>query len=136
MHLHITSYLNICQTKRYNYTTFSDFYGMKEEEIRKIFAQNLKIFRKEKKISQLALAEAAEVTANFINDIENCKKWVSPMTLSKLCEALEVEPYKFFLPIQIPNDTNSTLLSQFGNDIINQISNIVQITLDKYNARK
>lgn len=109
---------------------------MTEGEIRKLFAQNLKIFRKEKKISQLALAEASEVTANFINDIENCKKWVSPMTLSKLCEALEVEPYKFFLPIQIPNDTNGTLLSQFGNDIINQISSIVQITLDKYNARK
>lgn len=122
----------ICQTKRYNLTTISDFYCMKEEEIRKIFAKNLKYFRKERKISQFALAEIAEVTANFINDIENCKKWVSPSTLSKLSESLGVEPYRFFLPFQTTTTENAELLTQFTNDILSQVNSIVQKTLDVY----
>lgn len=105
---------------------------MKEEEIRKIFAQNLKYFRKERKISQFALAEIAEVTANFINDIENCKKWVSPSTLSKLSESLGVEPYRFFLPFQTTTTENAELLTQFTNDILSQVNSIVQKTLDVY----
>ena len=44
------------------------------------------------------LAAASGLAHNFINDIENEKKFVSDETIAKLAKALDVEPYKFFLP--------------------------------------
>jgi transcriptional regulator with XRE-family HTH domain len=69
----------------------------KPNEIQEIFSANIRRLRKTADITQLVLAKKAGLTYNFINDIENGKKWVSPETLSKLSKALEVEPYHFFL---------------------------------------
>lgn len=106
---------------------------MKEYEIRILFGQNMKRFRKEKNISQMQLAEKADLTFNFINDIENGKKWISPNTLSKLCTALEVQPYHFFLPMQnTKTPAKSELLLTFSDDILNQISKIFRETVERY----
>ncbi|MDR2182046.1 MAG: helix-turn-helix domain-containing protein [Treponema sp.] len=66
-------------------------------DIRAVFSSNLKFYRQKKQLSQLALSIKAELAHNFVNDIENGKKWVSPETISKLAGALDVEPYRFFL---------------------------------------
>ena len=63
---------------------------MEEMEIRKIFANNLKKIRKLKGLSQLKLANELQMAFTFINDIENCKKWVSPETLAKFSTFFEV----------------------------------------------
>jgi len=67
-------------------------------DIRTLFAKNLKRFRKMVKISQLELAALTGLAHNFINDIENEKKFVSDDTIAKLANALKVEPYRFLLP--------------------------------------
>jgi len=78
--------------------------------IRNLFAKNLKRYRELSKTSQMDLAAASGLAHNFINDIENEKKFVSDETIAKLAKALDVEPYKFFLP--------SEKLSTQGEDII------------------
>jgi transcriptional regulator with XRE-family HTH domain len=70
---------------------------MTDKEIRELFSKNLKRLRGNQEISQLNLANMAGVTNAFINDIENCKKWVSPETFAQICNALNVEPFQFFL---------------------------------------
>ena len=67
------------------------------EDIREIFSRNLKHFRNQKNLSQFALSNKAGLAHNFVNDIENRKKWVSPETIAKLAAVLEVEPYKLFI---------------------------------------
>ena len=67
------------------------------EDIREIFSRNLKHFRSKKKLSQFALSNEAGLAHNFVNDIENRKKWVSPKTIAKLSAVLEVEPYQLFV---------------------------------------
>jgi len=67
------------------------------EEIREIFSRNLKHFRGLKNLSQFALSNKAGLAHNFVNDIENRKKWVSPETIAKLAIVLEVEPYQLFI---------------------------------------
>jgi transcriptional regulator with XRE-family HTH domain len=67
------------------------------EDIREIFSRNLKHFRDIKNLSQFALSNKAGLAHNFVNDIENRKKWVSPETIAKLAEVLEVEPYQLFI---------------------------------------
>lgn len=71
---------------------------MTEQDIRRLFSLNLKRIRNRRDLSQLALANKADLTHNFVNDIENNKKWVSPKTMEKLTKALGVEPHELFLP--------------------------------------
>lgn len=114
---------------------WKNFIDMTEKEIRTLFGHNLKRFRKEKDISQMQLAEKADLTFNFINDIENGKKWISPNTLAKLSSALDVQPYHFFLSVQsVQNDKycKDETLSAFSDDVLNQISKILRETVERY----
>jgi len=93
--------------------------------VRNLFAKNLKRFRDLLKISQLDLATASGLAHNFINDIENGKKFVSDETIAKLAKALKVEPYKFFLP--------NVKLNTQGEDIIAEdFSDAIGILIKEY----
>ena len=71
---------------------------MTENEVRDLFGYNLKRIRKLRNISQLQLADAVDMHFTFINAIENGKKWVSPESIAKFTQALDIEAYQFFLP--------------------------------------
>lgn len=70
---------------------------MTENEVRKIFAENLKRLRKQRGLSQLKLANELQMAMTFINDIENCKKWISPETLSRFATFFCCSVSDFFL---------------------------------------
>jgi transcriptional regulator with XRE-family HTH domain len=65
--------------------------------VRKILAANMRRLRAETGMTQKQLAQLTGLQPNFINTIENMKKWVSPETLGRLAEALQVEPGELFL---------------------------------------
>lgn len=71
---------------------------MKEDEIQRRVAANIKKFRKEKGISQQELGKLAGLSDQTINSIEICRKWPSQTTLSKITNVLEVDIYQLFLP--------------------------------------
>ena len=105
---------------------------MKEEELRRIFAKNLKAYRKKQNLSQMELAAKAGITTNFVNDIENGKKWISPSTLSKFCEVLEIEPYKLFLEVDFEDKSSSKIINQFCSELSNDFQNLLNSISDKY----
>ena len=74
----------------------SDIVNEHEIYIRKIFARNLKKLRNDRHMSQMQLASVADISTNFINEIEHEKKWPSIETLARLVIALSVEPARFF----------------------------------------
>ena len=78
--------------------------------IRKIFARNLKKIRGDRHMSQMDLASVAEISTNFVSEIENEKKWPSIETLAKLVKALSVEPENFFAPEIIFKTNNADML--------------------------
>ncbi|MDR1506761.1 MAG: helix-turn-helix domain-containing protein [Treponema sp.] len=80
-------------------------------EIRELFSKNLKLFRSKQGLSQLALSSRAGLAHNFVNDIENGKKWVSPDTIAKLAEVLDVEPSDFFMSNPLNPPENSRIRS-------------------------
>jgi transcriptional regulator with XRE-family HTH domain len=94
-----------------------DRYDEDEMEVRSLVAQNLKRLRELKNMSQLSLSGICGLTHNFINDIENCTKWVSAKTIAKLASALEVEPYQFFLPGSLPDDAKLVYLKDFQDSL-------------------
>jgi transcriptional regulator with XRE-family HTH domain len=69
--------------------------------LRKTLSANIKKQRELAGLTQEKLAEKAGISANMINDIEGCRTWVSDKTLEKLTIALEVETYRFFIPLSL-----------------------------------
>jgi transcriptional regulator with XRE-family HTH domain len=74
-----------------------------ERDIRLLFAKNLKHLREQQHLSQMDLSGLSGITFNFINSIENCKKWVSPKTIAILASALKVKPHQFFIDEKLWN---------------------------------
>jgi transcriptional regulator with XRE-family HTH domain len=68
------------------------------DPIRKVLAGNIKKYRKHLGYSQEKLAEKAGLSAQTLNDIEGCRRWVSAMTITKLAKALHVAEYRLFVP--------------------------------------
>jgi transcriptional regulator with XRE-family HTH domain len=87
------------------------------KDIRSIIGKNIKLLRSRKNLSQLALANRADLTHNFINELENGHKWLSPETLAKLSSALDAEPYHFFLAENLQNNLQSEIFSGYLQDL-------------------
>jgi len=69
---------------------------MEEKELRAVFGENIRRFRSKRGWNQLLLAERLDISANFLSEIETGKGWVSPLTLVKLANALEIEVFELF----------------------------------------
>jgi len=90
---------------------------MNGKEIRTIFGQNIKNIRSRYNWSQGDLAENADISINFLGDIERGKKWPSPETLSKISKALEVDVHELFVTkkASVSHD-NNTIIEKFLKD--------------------
>jgi transcriptional regulator with XRE-family HTH domain len=76
------------------------------------------------------LAVKAELTHNFINDIEHGKKWLSPRTLATLSRALKTDPREFFSPeTKIPGQ-EAAVLAERLNDLSGDVQKMAEIVED------
>jgi transcriptional regulator with XRE-family HTH domain len=97
------------------------------EPIRRILAGNIKKYRKDLGYSQERLAEKADLSAQTLNDIEGCRRWVSALTMTKLAKALHVAEYQLLMPESgetdenLPRSSLKTLIS-LQNNVINTIN--------------
>jgi len=100
-------------------------------DIRRLLSKNLKRLRGIAKLSQVNLAVEADLTHNFINDIESGKKWISAETLEKLSVALKAEPYQFFISESKWNDRGAEIFSIYLDDFHDSFEKMV----DEYRHR-
>ncbi|MDR2718501.1 MAG: helix-turn-helix transcriptional regulator [Treponema sp.] len=68
------------------------------EPIRKVLAVNVKKYRKNFGYSQEKLAEKTGLSAQTLNDIEGCRRWISSKTMTKLANALNIAEYQLLVP--------------------------------------
>ena len=75
-----------------------------QEQIRLVFAENLKKHRENLCYSQEKLAEKAGLSVQTIKDIEGGRRWVSDKSLSKLAKALSIPVFQLFLTEKYEKD--------------------------------
>ena len=97
------------------------------EPIRIVLAGNIKKHRKKYGYSQEKLAEKTGLSAQTINDIEGCRRWISAKTLTKLAKAFNIAEYQLLVPDnegKFQNKRKSSLKSliTLQNNIINTIN--------------
>jgi len=97
-----------------------------EEYVLKLISNNVKRFRALHNMSQLTLAQNTNLTHNFINDVENCKKGVSYKTLAKFSDVFNVEPYQFFLPEDIPNNEIMVYAKDLNASVQKAVNDLTQ----------
>ena len=118
------------------------FYFMEEKELRAVLAENIKKYRNRRGWNQLFLAEKLDISSNFLSEIETEKGWVSPLTLVKLANALEVEVFELFMPKNSQNTVQDELenekMKRFAKDLAlaldassNEINNFLKNTVAK-----
>jgi transcriptional regulator with XRE-family HTH domain len=73
---------------------------MTEQELRDILSKNIKRYRHSRNLSQADLAEKLDISVNFLCNIENGNRWISPQTLVKFASVLNIEPYELFKPAE------------------------------------
>ncbi|MDR2716928.1 MAG: helix-turn-helix domain-containing protein [Treponema sp.] len=96
-------------------------------DLRHILSKNIKLLRKQRSLSQVELAEKADISIPFLSNIERGNKWPHPDTLTKLAEALGVEVYALFIIDCSPKEE----LEQLRQEIIQDIKNNYDDRLEK-----
>jgi transcriptional regulator with XRE-family HTH domain len=66
------------------------------DDLRDLFATNLRRLRHERGLSQDDLAAEAEMSRSYLSQIENAKFHVSLKIIGKLASILQAEPAEFF----------------------------------------
>ena len=105
-------------------------------DIQSLFSKNLRRLRMTANFSQLGLASQAGLTHNFINDIENGKKWVSAKTIGKLATALRAEPYQFFISESLWNNQGAEIFSTYLTEFTHSVESMVKEYRQRYSANE
>jgi len=100
---------------------------MNEAGLRNLFSQNIKRYRQMKGWSQEKLAEKVEISTNYLSEIETERGWVSPFSLIKLANALEIDVYELFKPQE--KQSKDTL--RIINKSLDDFSTSLKISFDK-----
>lgn len=101
--------------------------------LQEIFIDNLKFFRKQKKLTQMELTLAIDKGYNYINGVEQGKLFPSVEVIEKLAEVLEISPAALFdensiakniiklnkeyLAEEISKDLRTALLQDFKKEL-------------------
>ena len=99
--------------------------------LRQILSKNIKLLRKQRSLSQIELAEKADISIPFLSNIERSNKWPYPDTLVKIAQALNVEVYELFKDAQPSlSDNERLLLDTFKKDISVSLHKSVTAAID------
>jgi len=116
---------------------------MTESQLRTIVKTNIRRFRHSRKWTQAELAEKLDISINFLSDIENGKKWMSPASIVKFASILCIEPYELFRPTGTSPLSITALLSKYNDEVIraigvsiDQIHNSFQAQIDTHGLDK
>jgi transcriptional regulator with XRE-family HTH domain len=104
---------------------------MKGADLRHILSKNLKLLRSQRSLSQMELAEKADISIPFLSNIERSNKWPYPDTLTKLAEALNVEVFMLFQE-NMPSrpDNVRDILARFKKDMGLSLHKTVSTAID------
>ena len=91
---------------------------MTEQELRGILSRNIKRYRQSRDLSQAGLAEKLDISVNFLCNIENGNRWISPQTLVKFAAALNIEPYELFKPDEALQPDVSVMLNKSFDEAV------------------
>jgi transcriptional regulator with XRE-family HTH domain len=105
---------------------------MTEKDLRVILSLYIKKYRNYRKLTQAELAEKVDISIPFLSDIENGKKWISPNTLVKMADTLNIEAYELLKPDRVLPDNTVNIIEKYTNEILSIFSEDLQTLSENY----
>jgi transcriptional regulator with XRE-family HTH domain len=105
---------------------------MNEKDLRNILSKNLKRYRGYRKFTQAEFAEKIDISIPFLSDIENGKKWVSPNTLAKMADTLNIAAYELLKPEDTLPDNAINIIESYTADIYSTFGNLLNTLCNDY----
>ena len=94
-------------------------------KLREYLVNNIKKYRKERKMTQNDLAELCDTSSNYIALIETYNRFPREEMIEKIAQALQVEPFELFIKpntVYIPkNNKKDKFISKLIEFIDNEI---------------
>jgi transcriptional regulator with XRE-family HTH domain len=90
------------------------------QELRVLLGKRIQFYRKQRQLSQAALAEKANISITFLSKIERGIKYPTSDTISGIANGLDVEVYELFQQHETPTE-HRNLLERFKNDITQNV---------------
>lgn len=94
---------------------------MDGQGIKDTLGKNIKILRARRGLSQANLSEKADISINFLSNIERGIKFPQPDMLSKIANALGVEVNELFLEHLVTGEGNE-LLNHMSEDLTKNVN--------------
>ena len=91
-------------------------------DVKSVFGENLKFYRKAKHLSQEQLSEKVDISVKHLSSIERGLTFVSADLLDKLSLSMNIPVFYFFV------NSNDII---FNDIIINKLENIIEKQLTK-----
>ena len=93
-------------------------------DVKSVFGQNLKIYRKAKRLSQEELSEKVDISVKHLSSIERGLNFVSADLLEKLAISLEIPVSRFFITCQdVFGDEDK---ARYGDAMLDTIDKIIE----------
>jgi transcriptional regulator with XRE-family HTH domain len=97
------------------------------QNIKEIFAANLKENRRKKGLTQEKLAELADMSLHYLAMLELARKFPSGEMLERLAEALSIETHELFAVSPSPHDE----LERLRQNIVGEVEQLIVKTIQK-----
>ena len=101
------------------------------QELRVIIGNQIRIYRKQRQLSQAALAEKANISITFLSKIERGIKFPTSDTLSSIANGLGVEVYELFRHDHTPAE-HRNLFERFKLDITQNVTKTLETVYKAY----
>jgi len=108
---------------------------MTENQLRDIVRTNIRRYRNYRKWTQAEFAEKLGISINFLSDIENGKRWISPASMVKFASVLNIEPYELFKPADTPSPSVSSLFYKYNDEVIQVVSDSLKQIYSYYQTQ-
>jgi transcriptional regulator with XRE-family HTH domain len=104
---------------------------MDGQAIRDTVGKNIKLLRARRGLSQANLSEKADISINFLSNIERGIKFPQPDMLSRLANALGVEVNELFLPDLAPAE-GKELFGHLAEDLTQGVNRVMAEVFKRY----
>ena len=97
--------------------------------LRKVFAENLKFYRKHANFSQQQMAEKCNIATNYLSEIERGQKFPSVEMIENIAVVLNIPAYLLFLEGKNITDTKILLQKrnrEFSEKLLLTISKLLE----------
>jgi transcriptional regulator with XRE-family HTH domain len=101
------------------------------QDVRVLLGKRIQFYRKQRQLSQAALAEKADISITFLSKIERGLKYPTSDTISGIANGLGVEVYELFQQSETPPEHRNQL-ERFKNDITQNVLKTLEAVYNAY----